>query len=512
MFAFFVCCPTLFKTPAMFDAVRNNKRFVQIFLLLITVPFALWGVESLRSVGGGNDVATVGSAKVSLDEFQKALREQQGLMRSQFPEVDLKLLDSPDVRKKVLDNLVDQRLLSLEADKLGLVVSDAALHGAIASIPAFQENGLFSQSRYEKLLSGQGKSPVWFEMELREELKRQALLGTAAESGFVPQTVLARVQELLFEQRQIQEVQVSWKDFEDKVQVDPAEIQKFYEANTANFGVPEQMRVEYVVFSQRELDALEKKGTTAGGNAASFVVAAESLRDLAFNQPESLDPVVDQFKLVPQQSGWISRQPNPANGVVGHPKLVEALFVESVIKEGHNAEVVEVAPGVIVAARMLEHKPASVLPLDQVKSMIEAGLRQEKAVALAVKQGEEKLAALKAGKAEEKNWGKVRSVSRLTPDGIPPSNLSAIFRVNAAALPGYAGAELPGVGYGLYKVSKTELVQAGKDEIEGLKEMQKGMVAQAEQKAYMEALRERYKIKINEELLQLNEEKEQEQQ
>ncbi|MGL5631928.1 MAG: SurA N-terminal domain-containing protein, partial [Azovibrio sp.] len=192
--------------------------------------------------------------------------------------------------------------------------------------------------------------------------------------------------------------------------------------------------------------------------------------------------------------------------------LVEALFVESVIKEGHNAEVVEVAPGVIVAARMLEHKPASVLPLDQVKSMIEAGLRQEKAVALAVKQGEEKLAALKAGKAEEKNWGKVRSVSRLTPDGIPPSNLSAIFRVNAAALPGYAGAELPGMGYGLYKVSKTELVQAGKDEIEGLKEMQKGMVAQAEQKAYMEALRERNKIKINEERLQLNEEKEQEQQ
>ena len=31
----------------MFDAVRNNKRIVQIFLLLITLPFAFWGVEDV---------------------------------------------------------------------------------------------------------------------------------------------------------------------------------------------------------------------------------------------------------------------------------------------------------------------------------------------------------------------------------------------------------------------------------------------------------------------------------
>ena len=45
----------------MFDAVRNNKRIVQIFLGLITLPFAFWGVDSyVRNSGAGRDMASVG--------------------------------------------------------------------------------------------------------------------------------------------------------------------------------------------------------------------------------------------------------------------------------------------------------------------------------------------------------------------------------------------------------------------------------------------------------------------
>ena len=49
----------------MFDAIRNNKRIVQVFLAMITLPFAFWGVESyVRNAGGGDEVATVGGSKV----------------------------------------------------------------------------------------------------------------------------------------------------------------------------------------------------------------------------------------------------------------------------------------------------------------------------------------------------------------------------------------------------------------------------------------------------------------
>ena len=57
----------------MFDAVRNNKRIVQVFLALITLPFAFFGVESyVRSVGTGDDVARIGDAKITQQQFQQA--------------------------------------------------------------------------------------------------------------------------------------------------------------------------------------------------------------------------------------------------------------------------------------------------------------------------------------------------------------------------------------------------------------------------------------------------------
>ena len=117
----------------MFDYVRNSRRIVQVFLALITLPFAFWGVESyVRNAGTGNDVATVGSARVSQQELQQSLREQQDRMRQQLgKEVPPNLLDNPEIRRAVLDNLVNQRVLSVHTAKERLFVADAQLGAAI---------------------------------------------------------------------------------------------------------------------------------------------------------------------------------------------------------------------------------------------------------------------------------------------------------------------------------------------------------------------------------------------
>ena len=62
----------------MFDAVRNNKRIVQVFLALITLPFAFWGVDSyFRSSSGADELAKVGGSPISRQEFSLAMRDQQ---------------------------------------------------------------------------------------------------------------------------------------------------------------------------------------------------------------------------------------------------------------------------------------------------------------------------------------------------------------------------------------------------------------------------------------------------
>ena len=60
----------------MFDAVRNNKRIVQVFLALITLPFAFFGVDSyMRDSGAGSDVAAIGELKITQQQFQQTLRK-----------------------------------------------------------------------------------------------------------------------------------------------------------------------------------------------------------------------------------------------------------------------------------------------------------------------------------------------------------------------------------------------------------------------------------------------------
>jgi peptidyl-prolyl cis-trans isomerase D len=90
----------------MFDAVRNNKRIVQIFLVLITLPFAFWGVDSyVKNAGSGGELASIGGAPISQLDFQEAMRDQQERLRNTMGEnFNPAMLETAEARKAVLDN------------------------------------------------------------------------------------------------------------------------------------------------------------------------------------------------------------------------------------------------------------------------------------------------------------------------------------------------------------------------------------------------------------------------
>ncbi len=234
----------------MFDAVRNNKRIVQAFLALITLPFAFWGVESyVRNVSDDGTVAKIGDAKITQQQFQQALRDQQERLRAQMGNVDPKLFDSPEAKKAVLDDLVDQRLLMLEAGKSKLVASDESVRRAIGGIQAFQADGKFSAERYEAALRGQGMTPAGFEAQVRQDLTLQQLAGSIGQTGILSKTVVDRVFALQSEKREVMEYRLSLEAYLDKVKLEPEAARKFYEANSKQFEIAEQARAEYVVLS-----------------------------------------------------------------------------------------------------------------------------------------------------------------------------------------------------------------------------------------------------------------------
>lgn len=235
----------------MFDAVRNNKRIVQVFLALIMLPFAFFGVESyMRNDGSGGDVATIGDVKITQQQFQQTLREQQERLRTQLgAQYDPKLLDNAEARKAVLDDLINQRLLVIEAGKKHMFAGDNALRQAIGAIEAFKVDGKFSTERYEAALRAQGMSPAGFEAQLRQDLTLQQLAGAIGQSGVVSRSVAERVLALQTEKREVTEYRLNLDSYLGKVKLADDAARKFYDENTSQFEVPEQAKAEYVVLS-----------------------------------------------------------------------------------------------------------------------------------------------------------------------------------------------------------------------------------------------------------------------
>ncbi|HET7775077.1 MAG TPA: SurA N-terminal domain-containing protein [Azospira sp.] len=630
----------------MFDAVRNNKRIVQVFLGLITLPFAFWGVESyIRNAGTSRDVATVGGSSITQQQYQQAWRNQQERLRSSLgPNYNPALMESPEARLAVVNSLVDQRVLLLEASKRRLMASDDLLRDVISKIPALQEVGKFSPSRYEAALKAQGLTQTGFEAQLRQDLTLQQLVGAVSETGMVAAAAAEAMLRIQAEERQVAELRIVPEQFAAQAKPSLESLQKFYDDNKASFEIPEQVRAEYVqlsldallaqltvsaeevkswyeghkeryqqseerrashilipagndvaqakakakaeavlkevqqnpgkfadiakresqdpgsaskggdlgffgkgmmvkpfeeaVFSQKEgelsglvqsdfgfhiikvtgikggkLKSLEEvKGeieTELKRQAASrkFAEAAETFSNLAYEQSDSLKPVAERFKLPLQQTAWFSRRGGQNAGVVGNEKLLGALFGEDALKNKRNTEAVEVGPNTLVAARVLEHKPASLKPFESVKGQIEDILKIQQTNALAKQAGEEKLAQLKSSGEDKLAWALVKNVSRMEGSRqVPSAALQAIFKADASKLPAYTGVEFPNNGgYALYKimkVSQPSSLDEGKRKV--LQKEYTTLVAQEDFAAYLAGLRARYKVEINKAALEDN--------
>src|SRR5690606_21969645 len=94
-----------------------------------------------------------------------------------------------------------------------------------------------------------------------------------------------------------------------------------------------------------------------------YAELAEQFNNLAYEQSDSLAPAAEALGTKVQQSPWISRTPAPGSPL-GNERFLKAVFSEEVLTNKRNSEVVEVAPGTLIAARLLEHKPAATQPFD----------------------------------------------------------------------------------------------------------------------------------------------------
>ena len=246
----------------MFDYVHENKRFVQVILALLILPFAFWGVSSSFRQSGGGSLATVENENITQQEFETAFRQQQAEISQRFRgRVDAAMFDTPEFKAGVLDQLINQKLLLVKARAAGLELTDRQLAQMIAGAPDFQTNGQYDPQKYEAwlrnkyaaLLNIKGMSHKMLESQVKADLATTQMAQTFMQNGYASGTAAEMVLRAREQQRTVSLVRIAPEAFLGQVKVDDAAAKKYYEENQAEFRTPERARVEYVIFSAESL-------------------------------------------------------------------------------------------------------------------------------------------------------------------------------------------------------------------------------------------------------------------
>ena len=239
----------------MLEVIRAHSKgwMAKLILTLITVPFALFGIDAyLKDAGAGASVAKVDGATISVQEYRNAMQSLRDRLQKENPK-DIGALDSPEVKQSVLDRLINTRLLNAEVVHSNFKVTNEQLAQFITSLPEFQQGGKFSQEVYDKLLSQNQMTPSQFENKMRGELLLQQARDGIPSLAFTAPAVENAILNVEHQQREVSVAEIKTADFISQVKVDPSEVQAYYDKHKDKFKVPEQVKLEFVMMSANTL-------------------------------------------------------------------------------------------------------------------------------------------------------------------------------------------------------------------------------------------------------------------
>jgi len=221
---------------------------------------------------------------------------------------------------------------------------------------------------------------------------------------------------------------------------------------------------------------------------------AEQFTNTVYEQPDSLQPVVDKLKLE-KKTATVQRAPAPgASGALASVKLLDAVFAAEALRNKRNTDAVEIGPNQLASARIVQYTPARTRPLAEVQDAVRERLIEDQSAALARKEGEARLAALRQTPTEA--LPVTLTVSRPQPQGLPAPVLDAVLRADATQLPAVAGVDLGAQGYVVLRVTQVLPREPAPGGDDALRAQYAQAWAAAEADAYLAALKKRYKVDI----------------
>ena len=234
----------------MMQLIRDRAQGLVVWTIvgLIIMTFAVVGLGSYLSGTANNAVASVDGNEISQNEFQRAYRNYQDRLQQMLGTSYRSDLFKPAMLKQeVINGLVNQRLLSQYLEDEKIYPADQLIAEEIHNIPAFKdEQGQFSNERYQELVGRQGLSPAGFEANLARDIAGQQVSTALSKTAFVTSKEIAAYQRLKHQQRDMGYLLLEKSAYLGKVIPGDEEVEKYYQANLNQFMTQEKIKLNYV--------------------------------------------------------------------------------------------------------------------------------------------------------------------------------------------------------------------------------------------------------------------------
>jgi peptidyl-prolyl cis-trans isomerase D len=220
-----------------------------VVVILIGLPFALWGIQSYLDDSGPRYAAKVNKSEISANELERMVSlQRQSLLRQNNGKLPI---EEKLLRERTLTQLINQRLLEGFTYNNGYRISDTVLSERIKQL--FSVDGVFDRASFEASIASYGMNIPMYEQTLRNELRLQQMQSAIVNSAFVTRDEVNKLAALNEQTRDISVLTFNVEHFSTASNPTEEEIKQYYEANLQQFMMPEKIKVDYVEITSDSL-------------------------------------------------------------------------------------------------------------------------------------------------------------------------------------------------------------------------------------------------------------------
>ena len=227
---------------------KNSLSKTAVWILLGLLILGLGGFGATNLSGNLRTIGSVGDKYIDIQTYARNLQQAiQAESAARGEPITFARAQDLRIDDQVLAQLVRARALDHETDQMGLSIGDETLRDEILNIPAFRGlDGSFDRDAYRFALENAGTSESEFEERLREEVARTLLQGAIASGVTMPETYARTLVDFLGETRDFTWSRLGLRDLAEPLpEPDDAELRAYYDANIADFQLPETKRITY---------------------------------------------------------------------------------------------------------------------------------------------------------------------------------------------------------------------------------------------------------------------------